>query len=197
MTGAYLVRPLAYGQIPQAFPLVSMLDMALTMEQWQDYASAMIQSTDDRNGQRPDICMASGLKAGGPVAGGPGAGGMEAPLTGPHEGHRMLSVQSGQGHIYGVSAYWLKPDLRRERVMEIENFAVVDVTGTRRAARVLLDGLEALAREQGCSCIVISLLNPMIRRRLRDEQEATVDLFKATGFQGDYMRLRKCFEAPA
>jgi hypothetical protein len=109
----------------------------------------------------------------------------------------MLSVQSGQGHIYGVSAYWLKPDLRRARVMEIENFAVVDVTGTRRAARVLLDGLEALAREQDCSCIVIGLLNPMIRRRLRDEQEATVDLFKATGFQGDYMRLRKCFQEPA
>ncbi len=175
MTGAYLVRPLALDQIPQAFPLVSMLDTALTMEQWQDYAGAMIRSTGDRNGRRADVSLAGG----------------------PREDHHMLSVQSGQGHIYGVSAYWLKPDLRRERVMEIENFAVVDVTGTRRAARVLLDGLEALAREQGCSCIVISLLNPMIRRRLRDEQEATKDLFKATGFQGDFLRMRKCFEAPA
>ncbi len=175
MTGAYLVRPLELDQIPLAFPLVSMLDTALTMEQWRDYAGAMIPPPGDRNGRRADV----------PVAGG------------SREGHHMLSVQSGQGHIYGVSAYWLKPDLRRERVMEIENFAVVDVTGTRRAARVLLDGLEALARERGCSCIVIGLLNPMIRRRLRDEQEATVDLFKATGFQGDYMRLRKCFEKPA
>ena len=174
MTGAYLVRPLAHGQIPQAFPLVSMLDMALTMEQWQDYAGAMIPPPGERNG-RTDTPMAGRF----------------------HEGHGMLSVQSGQGHIYGVSAYCLKPDLRRERVMEIENFAVVDVTGTRRAARVLLDGLEALARERNCSCIVIGLLNPMIRRRLRDEQEATVDLFKATGFRGDYMRLRKCFEEPA
>ncbi len=152
-----------------------MLDMALTMEQWQDYAGAMIRSTGERNGRQTDV----------------------SEVGGPREDHHMLSVQSGQGHIYGVSAYWLKPDLRRERVMEIENFAVVDVTGTRRAARVLLDGLEALAREQDCSCIVIGLLNPMIRRRLRDEQEATVDLFKATGFQGDYMRLRKCFEEPA
>ncbi len=186
MTGAYLVRPLALDQIPQAFPLVSMLDTALTLEQWQDYASAMISPTGDRNGRRADVS----------VAGGPGAAGPEVPGR-PREGHQMLSVQSGQGHIYGVSAYWLKPDLRRERVMEIENFAVIDVTGTRRAARVLLDGLEALAREQGCSCIVVGLLNPMIRRRLRDEQEATVDLFKATGFKGDYLRLRKCFEASA
>ncbi len=186
MTGAYLVRPLAYDQIPQAFPLVSMLDMALTVEQWQDYASAMIEPPGGPNGRRTD--------AG--AAGGPAAAGTNFPVR-PHEGHHMLSVQSGQGHIYGVSAYWLKPDLRRDKVMEIENFAVVDVTGTRRAARVLLDGLEALAREQDCSCIVIGLLNPMIRRRLRDEQEATVDLFKATGFQGDYMRPRKCFEEPA
>jgi N-acetylglutamate synthase-like GNAT family acetyltransferase len=173
MTGAYFVRPLVHDQISQAFPLVSMLDVALTLEQWCHYAAALIQPGEDRESRRNGV------------------------REGPHEGHRMLSVQSGQGHIYGVSAYWLKPDLRRERVMEIENFAVVDVTGTRRAARVLLDGLEARARQADCSCIVISLLHPLIRRRLRDEQEATVDLFKATGFQGDYMRLRKCFKEPA
>jgi len=180
MTGAYLVGPLAYGQIPQAFPLVSMLNTALTMAQWQDYAGAMIPSAGDRNGRQTDVSPA----------------GVSVP-GGPREGRHMLSVQSEQGHIYGVSAYWLKPDLRRERIMEIENFAVVDVTGTRRAARVLLDGLEALAREQDCNCIVIGLLNPMIRRRLRDGREAAVDPFKATGFQGDYMRLRKCFKEAA
>ena len=82
--------------------------------------------------------------------------------------HKILSVQSGQGHIYGVSAYWLKPDLRRNRILEIENFAVVGVTGTRRATRVLLDGLEDFARCQDCSCMVINLLNPMMRKYLRD-----------------------------
>lgn len=158
MASAYLVRPLAPDQISQAFAMVSMLDVGLTMEQWLGYATAL---------------TAPSAKS---------------------EGRSMLSVQSGQGHIYGVSAYWLKPDLRRDRILEIENFAVVDVTGTRRAARVLLEGLEVLARRQGCSCLVISLLNPMMRRRLRDEREATVDLFKATGFRGDHLRLRKCFE---
>jgi hypothetical protein len=181
MTGAYLVKPLDYDQIPQAFPLVSMLDVALTMEQWQDYAAALVQAAGAFDGRRAD---------------GTGTEPREV-AVGPHAGHRMLSVQSAQGHIYGVSAYWLKPDLRRERVMEIENFAVVDVTGTRRAARVLLDGLEALAREQDCSCIVVGMLNPMMRRRMRDEQEATADLFKATGFQGDFMRMRKCFLEPS
>ncbi len=158
MAGVYRVKPLAHDQIPQAFPLVSMFDAALTMEQWLGYASALTEASAD-----PDD-------------------------------RKILSVQTGQGHIYGVSAYWLKPDLRRIRILEIENFAVVDVTGTRRAARVLLDGLEDFARSQDCSCMVISLLNPMMRKYLRDQREATADLFKATGFRGDHMRLRKCFE---
>ncbi len=64
----------------------------------------------------------------------------------------------------------------------------------RRAARVLLDGLEDFARSRDCSCMVISLLNPMMRKYLRDQREATTDPFKATGFRGDHMRLRKCFE---
>ncbi len=64
----------------------------------------------------------------------------------------------------------------------------------RRAARVLLDGLEDFARRRDCSCMVISLLHPMMRRYLRDQREATADLFKATGFRGDHMRSCKCFE---
>ncbi len=45
--------------------------------------------------------------------------------------------------------------------------------------------------------MVISLLNPMMRKYLRDQREATADLFKATGFRGDRLRLRKCFETRA
>ncbi len=42
--------------------------------------------------------------------------------------------------------------------------------------------------------MVIGRLNPMMRKYLPDQREATADLFKATGFRGDHMRLRKCFE---
>ncbi len=42
--------------------------------------------------------------------------------------------------------------------------------------------------------MVISRLNPMMRRYLRDQREATADLFKAIGFHGDQLRMRKCFE---
>lgn len=161
MANAYVVRPLAPEQVVQAFPLVSMLDMALTIDRWCEYAASLGATTD-------------------------GGG-----------GHRILSVQSGQGHIYGISAYCLKPDLHRDRILEIENFAVIDVAGTRRVAQVLLDGLEDLAQQQGCSCIVINLLSPALRRQLRGPNGSGVDLFKATGFYGDKVRLRKCFNGAA
>ncbi len=64
----------------------------------------------------------------------------------------------------------------------------------RRAARVLLEGLEDFARRRDCNCIVISLLNPAMRKYLRDQREATADLFKAIGFHGDQLRMRKCFD---
>ncbi len=80
MTGAYLVRPLAYGQIPQAFPLVSMLDTALTMAQWQDYAGAMIPPPGDRNGRQTDVSRA----------------GVSVP-GGPREGRHMLSAKASRG----------------------------------------------------------------------------------------------------
>jgi hypothetical protein len=60
-------------------------------------------------------------------------------------GHGILTVQSDEQYIYGLSAYWPKPDLHQGRVLEIENFAVVDFTGNRRVARLLLDGLEPSA----------------------------------------------------
>ncbi len=50
MAGSYLVRPLARDQIPQAFPLVSMFDAALTMERWLGYASALTEASDDPAG---------------------------------------------------------------------------------------------------------------------------------------------------
>ena len=81
MTGAYLVRPLALDQIPQAYPRVSMLDIALTMEQWQDYGGAMIQPAGDRSGRRADVS----------VAGGPGVRG------GPREGHTCFQSKAGRG----------------------------------------------------------------------------------------------------
>lgn len=109
------------------------------------------------------------------------------------ENHSIITVQSGQDYIYGLSVYWLRPDLRQGKILEIENFAVVDITGNRTAAKALLEALQKVALRLGCSCISISLLNPQMRKWLREPKNPAMDVFRAAGFRGEQLRLRKCF----
>lgn len=109
------------------------------------------------------------------------------------EHHSIITVQSPDRYIYGLSVYWLRPDLREGRVFEIENFAVVDMIGNSNAAKVLLLALEDIARRLACSCISISLLKPEMRKWLREPNNPAMDLFRAAGFRGEQLRLRKCF----
>jgi hypothetical protein len=112
---------------------------------------------------------------------------------GEGEHHSIITVQSAQDYIYGLSVYWLRPDLRQGKILEIENFAVVDITGNRTAAKALLQALQRVALRLGCSCISISLLNPQMRKWLREPKNPAMDLFRASGFRGEQLRLRKCF----
>lgn len=157
MSEAYQVKPLLVEQIPQAYPVVSILDPGLSPQQWCDYARNLLTHPD-----------------------------------GP-DGHNILTVQNAQAHIFGLSIHWVKPDLRQGRILEIENFAVVDIIGNRAPDRILLRALEEIAREGGCGCISISLLNPHMRKWLRDKKTPAMDVFRAAGFRGEQLRLRKCF----
>lgn len=113
--------------------------------------------------------------------------------TNGKDGHRILTVQSSKSTIYGLSVYCLRPDLWRGSVLEIENFAVLDLVRGRTTAGILLEALEELGRECGCSCVSVQLINPKLRRWLRGSNGATNDLFSAAGFRSSRLRLRKCF----
>lgn len=113
--------------------------------------------------------------------------------TNGSDGHRILTVQTSESTIYGLSVYCLRPDLWRGSVLEIENFAVIDIVRGRTTAGILLQALEELGRECGCSCLSVQLINPKLRRWLRGSNGATKDLFNAAGFHNSRLRLRKCF----
>ncbi len=108
-------------------------------------------------------------------------------------GRGIMTVQSDEGYIYGLSVYHLKQELRRGRVLEIENFAVVDLIGAKTAAGLLLESLESTARAQQCRCMSLKLINPAMRRSLRRSNGPRADIFEAAGFRGEPLRLRKCF----
>jgi len=106
-----------------------------------------------------------------------------------------LGAERGQtsAPIHTLSVYWLKPGLRERHILEIENFAVAAILGNLAPARALLEGLETLAVERGCSCLTISLLNPYMRKWLRERGNPAVELFWSAGFRGQQLRRRKCF----
>ena len=107
----------------------------------------------------------------------------------------IMTVQSHRGYIYGLSVHDLKHELRRGRILEVENFVVADLVGARPAAGLLLESLEGIAREQQCHCMSLRLLNPTMRRTLRQSNGTRTDILKAAGYRGEPLRLRKCFEA--
>lgn len=158
MSEQYVVRTLSPERILQAFPVVSVVDGAVSKEDWAAYAAALVGSPNNGVGQG------------------------------------IITVQCEQGYIHGLSVYQVKRDLRRGRVLEIENFAVVELFGSTNVAKILLDGLESLAREQQCHCMLVGLLNPTMRRWLRKPDSPAVDIFKEAGFQSEPLKLRKCFD---
>ena len=116
---------------------------------------------------------------------------------GSAEERRIITVQSIQKAIYGLSIQWVRPDLQRGRILQIENFAVIDIAGNRKAAVLLLRALDDLAGRLGCHCVSISLLNAQMRKWLRDPGNPAMDVFRSAGFSGEQLRLRKCFAAAA
>jgi hypothetical protein len=117
---------------------------------------------------------------------------VESADNGPARG--IMTVQSQRGHIYGLSVHDLKHELRRGRILEVENFVVVDMVGAKPAAGLLLESLEEIAREQQCHCMSLKLLSPVVRRALRQSNGTHRDILKEAGFRGEPLRLRRCFE---
>jgi len=105
----------------------------------------------------------------------------------------IVTIKNARGAIHGLSAYALKPDLHKGRILVVENFAVIDLVGTGRAAKELLESLESIARKRGCSCISVGLLNPWMRGLMRDPDDPKADLFKVADYRGESLRFRRCF----
>ncbi|MEE8535718.1 MAG: hypothetical protein V3S45_06690 [Kiloniellales bacterium] len=115
----------------------------------------------------------------------------------PENGHGIMTVQSDAGYIHGLSAYHVKFELRRGAVLQVENFVVMDLFGAKRVAKMLLHALEGVARSRHCHCMSLTLLDPRMRRWMRETQRPAPDLFAAAGFRGEPLRLRKCFDEGA
>jgi hypothetical protein len=115
---------------------------------------------------------------------------LEAP-----EPREILTAQNKQGYIHGLASCRMRRDLRHGRVLEVENFVSLDLTGNKLAAQALLKGMEDLARDWNCRHICLSLLDPRMRDYLRDAHRPAGDLFDFAGYREEPFRLGKDLSA--
>ena len=80
------------------------------------------------------------------------------------EKHDIITIQNGKGYIYGLAFCRLRMDLRDGRVLEVENFISLDLSGGRRVAAALLDALEARAQAWSCDRICVRPPDPQLRQ---------------------------------
>jgi hypothetical protein len=107
----------------------------------------------------------------------------------------IITVQSEQGYIHGLAACRLKPVLHGSRILEVENFVCLDLTGGRRATSTLLRGTESCARNWNCSYIRLSLLEPRLDEGQLERNRVALDLLEAAGYREESALFGKSFLA--
>ena len=110
--------------------------------------------------------------------------------SGPAMTGEIVTVQNAEGYIYGLAICNPRPDLCHGRILEVENFVSLDLTGGRRAASVLLKAAEDRARAWDCACICISLLGIDNSEPCARGHPAVL-LFQTAGYVGESKRLAK------
>ncbi|HEX9771457.1 MAG TPA: hypothetical protein VGA50_19955 [Kiloniellales bacterium] len=111
--------------------------------------------------------------------------------NGQDDGHGIMTLQDPQNRIVGLSAYTIRADLQRGRVLVVENFAVAALIGARQAAATLLAAMEQLARDRDCRCLAVSLVDRKVRRSPDRHRSQTRQFFRGAGFRLDLARLYK------
>ena len=105
----------------------------------------------------------------------------------------ILAIRNGLDVIFGLSAYQIRNDIRRGRILELENLAVVDPLGSSLTGSKFFEALEGFARDNLCHCVVVSFLHPSIHKRFRMIARSTNGSIGPLNYRSEPIRVRKCF----
>jgi len=142
MNDTYVAKPLARRQIDQAFPVVQTIAPDLGVERWRAFAAAVLAAAELETGDTPPArSTGQGVEPRGVMA----------------EPCGIMTVQNARGYIHGLFSYAVEENLRHGRVLEIDNFIVLDLFDLAGAAEELLRAMDVLAGELGCMAIHTNL----------------------------------------
>lgn len=111
------------------------------------------------------------------------AGGTPMPRAG------IMTVQNARGYLHGLFSYAIEQHLRHGRVMTVDNFVVLDLFDVTGVAGTLLEAMEELARDLGCTAIHTALPERVVVGGSTDNLIA--DCFSRGGHRRETVRLCK------
>lgn len=172
MDDSFIAKPLGRRQIDQAYPLVCAIAPGLGIDQWRAFAAALLDSAT----------MGSSSKGGNGGGGGAGTDGLPA-------ARGIMTVQNAQGYMHGLFSYAVEPQLLHGRTLCVDNFVVLDLFDIAGPAETLLQAMEGLARQLGCTAIHTTLPERYLPRDSR--RNPIPDCFRTEGHRQETVRFCK------
>lgn len=170
MDDSFIAKPLGRRQIDQAYPLVCAIAPGLGVDRWRAFAAALL-----------DSATVGGSRKGGGKSGA-GTDGLPAPRG-------IMTVQNAQGYMHGLFSYAVEAQLIHGRTLCVDNFVVLDLFDVAGPAETLLQAMEGLARQLGCTAIHTTLPE---RYLPRDSRRSPIpDCFRIEGHRQETVRFCK------
>lgn len=170
MDDLYVAKPLGTRQIDQAFPIVSAFVPELQVDRWRSFAASLMATGAARRAARAKA--EAGVEEDG------------SGLAG------IMTVQSRRGYIHGLFCYAVEEHLRHGRVLEVDNFVVMDMFDADSVALVLLRSMDQLARAFNCQAIHTQIPGAP-GHRIEDDTVPLLRAFRQDGHMVENLRLCK------
>ncbi|MEE8516919.1 MAG: hypothetical protein V3T02_09805 [Alphaproteobacteria bacterium] len=65
----------------------------------------------------------------------------------------IMTLRNGEGYIFGLFTYFIRPDLHHGRVLVVDNFLAMTLLDQRGLAETLLSSMTRIGEEHGCHAI--------------------------------------------
>lgn len=103
----------------------------------------------------------------------------------------IVTVQCPNGYIHGLACCRARHDLHLGRMLVVENFVSLDLSGGKRAGGALLQATEDKARDWNCVCVCLLLPSEVARQAADGRETPVVQLFQTEGYRQEHLRLAK------
>ncbi|MEE8443935.1 MAG: hypothetical protein V3S44_01210 [Alphaproteobacteria bacterium] len=102
-------------------------------------------------------------------------------------GGGVMSVQNGEGYIYGIYCHEVEANIQHGRVLKVSNFVAANLYDAKSVTGGLIDSMASVARDSGCGAVHVDL--PEEIRPGPRLVDGIASQFKGAGYQVESVAL--------